>query len=846
MHEVKRKKILILSQGPVPTPEHTKVEGGGLRCWGLAKGLNVADPSLDITVAYNDSYIKDKYTDNYENIKVKTWKLENIPSLIDEYDSVIVSYCMGDLSTITANSIRPDQQLVLDCYVPIYVEASARDTINLENEYYDYYVDVERWDEVLKHGDVFLCSSAQQKAYYKGVLSALGRINPVTYGDDSIVVTPYGIYRDEPKAKATPISKQIKDKSVKKILWFGGIYPWFDLRQLIDAIKILNKSVPANLVIVGAKNPFNSHPDILRKYDEVIEYIQETKTEDLVVMQDWIKFDDRADWYLDSDLVVVINKEGEENKLSWRTRLVDFMWANLPVITNAGDPLGETMIEHKAAIRFSGLNSNAIAKDLENVLHDDKKIKNVKERLSLIKSDYYWDVVTKELADKINEHYQPKDRREFGKFESVGAPKRPSGSKVQKVYSKARMLPAYANKYGWRNTYYVIRTIAASRVKRIIPADTTQPRVVFISHQLDISGAPFVFMDLLKYLKKEHPKLPLDFYTFNPAHHANIAKLNKDGIKPKILMNREVGIGFNKGDVAVLNTTGHSQVLKNSIFGALENNTLKKLVWYIHEDQPELIFNSSEKTRIKKLLASKKLTMFTAGQKTQDNYQEYFGDEDQIKIQYYKVEVPKKNQHIRTESDFDKLRFLLPGTVGDGRKGHLPVLYALMNFKTYYYDKNPDKYRDFSLEFIGLGPDFLSRQIENHAPLGLGEHFTSRKHILHEDYLEAVFNSNVTICYSLREALPLFVFEGMYAGHVIMRNDSSGMIEQLDEGKNGYYLDTNSYQQVVESLEEILNKEKTSNKKLADMSKHSYEIAAKQADNNYDKISNEIYKGFSE
>jgi glycosyltransferase involved in cell wall biosynthesis len=840
-------KCLILSNGPVPTQEHKKVEGGGLRCWGLAKGIKANDPDIEITIAYNEEYkaAGSLFTDSYEGMSIKTWTIDSIPSLLSDFDSVVVSYCMGNLSTTVAHSIRPNQQLVLDCYVPIFVEASARETINVENEYYDFHADVERWDEVLKQGDIFLCSSPQQKDYYKGVLSALGRINPASYGEDIILVAPYGIYRDEPKAKTKPITKQVEDESIKKILWFGGIYPWFDLRQLIDAVKLLNKTVPSKLIIVGAKNPFNYHPDLLRKYDEVVEHISNSGADDLVIMQDWIKFDDRADWYLDSDLVVVINKEGEENKLAWRTRLVDFMWANLPVITNAGDPLGETMIAHRAALRFSGLSASAIAKDLEKALSDGKKVEEIKEQLNELKASYYWDNITKTLVELINNHYQPSDHRQFGRFERDIRPIS-SGSKASKVYSKAKMLPAYARKYGWKNTYYVIRTIASNRLKRINPADTSKPRIVFISHQLDISGAPFVFMDLLKSLKEEHPKLPVEFYTFNPAHPSNITRLNKLGIKPKIFMNRDIGISFNAGDVIVMNTTGFTQVLKHSVFGALEADVLKKLIWYIHEDQPELIFDPSETARIKKLLASKKLTIFAAGQQTCDNYKNYFDNESQIHLQNYKLTVPEKNHHIRAAEDFDKLRFLLPGTVGDGRKGHLPILYALINFKTDYYDKNPDHYRDFSLEFIGLGHDFLSRQIENHAPKGLGEHFTSRKHILHEDYLKIVLQSNVTICYSLREALPLFVFEGMYAGHVVLRNDSSGMAEQLDDGKNGYYLDSKNYHQIVRTLEEILNKQKTSNEDLAKMSSHSYSIASKQAENSYGKICGTIHKSFNE
>src|SRR5665213_2228350 len=125
-----KKRCLVLSQGPVPTPEHKKVEGGGLRCWGLAKGIVANKPDVEITVAYHESYRQDSFTDTYEGIKLTTWNINSIGDLISGYDSVLVSYCMADLSVKVADFIRTDQQLILDCYVPIYVEVSARNTTN--------------------------------------------------------------------------------------------------------------------------------------------------------------------------------------------------------------------------------------------------------------------------------------------------------------------------------------------------------------------------------------------------------------------------------------------------------------------------------------------------------------------------------------------------------------------------------------------------------------------------------------------------------------------------------------------------------------------------------------------
>src|SRR5690606_758828 len=103
-------------------------EGGGLRCWGLAKGLLANNPKLDVTVAYNDSYKTKDFVNKFEGINLITWNMDSIKGLVTSYHTIIVSYCMGDLSTIVADNILPTQQLILDCYVPIYVEVSARDS----------------------------------------------------------------------------------------------------------------------------------------------------------------------------------------------------------------------------------------------------------------------------------------------------------------------------------------------------------------------------------------------------------------------------------------------------------------------------------------------------------------------------------------------------------------------------------------------------------------------------------------------------------------------------------------------------------------------------------------------
>ena len=85
----------------------------------------------------------------------------------------------------------------------------------------------------------------------------------------------------------------------------------------------------------------------------------------------------------------------------------------------------------------------------------------------------------------------------------------------------------------------------------------------------------------------------------------------------------------------------------------------------------------------------------------------------------------------------------------------------------------------------------------------------------------------------------------MIMGHPILRNDASGMEEQLVDGKNGYYLDSEDYEQVKTAIERMLNKKTTTDKKLASMSVKSYEISKAQEKNSYDKLADQVERAMN-
>ncbi len=70
-------------------------------------------------------------------------------------------------------------------------------------------------------------------------------------------------------------------------------------------------------------------------------------------------------------------------------------------------------------------------------------------------------------------------------------------------------------------------------------------------------------------------------------------------------------------------------------------------------------------------------------------------------------------------------------------------------------------------------------------------------------------------------------------GHVVLRNNSAGVDEQLKEGVNGYFIDHTDVPKFASQIEKILNKDTVSDNDLQKMGAASQKIVAKYNDNSY-------------
>lgn len=850
------KKILIISNGPVPAPEIKNVEGGGLRAWGLANGLqNNSKDKYEVEVSYNQVFKQDNFTDELNGIKISTWEISTLAEKIQEFDSVLVSYNAGDITQTVVDNIRQDQQLILDGYVPIHIEMSARNSDNLDREYDAFNFENKIWTKALRRGDILLCANEAQKKFYTGVMAQVGRINPITYGDEDLIqIVPYGIYREKAVAKHDPVSKLVKNKKAFKLLWFGGIYPWFDLTNLLEAVKNANKTTPIELIMVGVKNPFNQHPDFIKRYEEVMDYIKNNNMDEIVHITDWVKFEDRAEWYLGSDAVVLINNIGMENTLAWRTRLVDYVWADLPIVTNGGDPMSDILEANKAVYILPDLDAKTIEKEIIKISKDKETLKQVSTNLSKVRRLFYWDKVTENLSKLISKGYKPADAGLLKEVEILNSPvlQNASGSRIVRAKNKARRITGKALRYYKNNGFAATYKIATDKVVRKIKRKTVsnidkKPKIIIVSHQLDNTGAPFVAMDLAFDIQKQVKNLgrKLKFIAFTPINIENVRELKKAGIEVEIYTDRNLWLNYNKGDIVILNSFGLSRAVTHSTIQAAKNNTLDAFYWYGHEATPERFVDLDTRDEFVKLLESNKAKLYAVSKGSAEAYKEFFGTDKNTEVMNFRFDFPSDRFAVKDPEDFEKLDFIVTGAVSDGRKGQLPILYAFLNFYNNFYKKNPKTYRDFSLKFIGVDEaGYIKKQMEVSAK-GLDGKCEIVGQIPRAKVLNFVEEANMTICYSYHESMGIFVYEGMAFGHPIIRNDCYGQEEQLIDGGNGWAVRNDDYQTLCDAIEESLNLEKTSNDKLAKMSKVSEEIAEKATHPEYFVI-DEIKKVLNE
>lgn len=376
-------RILVLS----PEPARSRMAGMGIRACEIARHLAAVGHAA--TLAAPGDPAEAPAWLGAAGVKVERLQVDGLHTLVSRHDAAVVS---GHVSNDLFHSAPPVPTLV-DLYDPFLVEnlsyASHLGPGVFRHDHSTLSLQLER-------GDRFLVSSPLQRAFFAGFLLALGRVNPAVWADDPslerlLSVAPFGVPAEPPapgpallRTPATGIG------SDDPVLFFGGVYDWYDPAALLAVFgRVLERVPRCRLVFVASPNPGTTPQGAYAKAEETARargwYGRQ------VLFVPWFPYDARGGVYLEATAAVLTHRPGLETDLSLRTRGLDFLWAGLPIVSQRGGAMGQLLADSGAGLLVDPEDWEGLAAALVRLLTDPALRASLSARGRAAAETYRWD-----------------------------------------------------------------------------------------------------------------------------------------------------------------------------------------------------------------------------------------------------------------------------------------------------------------------------------------------------------------------------------------------------------------------------------------------------------------------
>jgi glycosyltransferase involved in cell wall biosynthesis len=364
-HSPTRPRLLIIS----PDSVNSNMGGVGIRYWELARQLA---PVAEVTLAVPNQ--SDLTAETFAIRRYQEGRSETLEPLAAAADVVLLAGF-----TIYHNPFLRDvsQYLVIDLYDPMILENLERFAGRLPAERNSLHqLGVATFNELFSRGDFFICASEKQRDYWLGALTAANRVNPNTYTADPTLrrlldTVPFGL-PDEPPQHNKRVLKGVWpgiDSNDKVILWGGGLWDWLDPLTVIEAMPAVLEQVPeARLFFLGTRHP---NPDVPASpmAQQAIERAEALGLKgQAIFFNDWTPYQERASYLCEADVGVSLHGDHIETRFAVRTRLMDYLWARLPMVVSGGDTLSDLVKAHGLGQVVAAGDATAVAQGLIDVL----------------------------------------------------------------------------------------------------------------------------------------------------------------------------------------------------------------------------------------------------------------------------------------------------------------------------------------------------------------------------------------------------------------------------------------------------------------------------------------------
>lgn len=341
----------------------------------------------------------------------------SLPRLLEEHDVVVAcGYPLRRHPIIR----RRARHLVVDLYDP-YLVSNLHQYQHLDMKeqvrIHEYSVDA-----VLEHleaGDFFICASERQRDYWMGALTLANRLNPPNHKMDPALrtlldVVGFGLPQEVPTSTGGAIKGAVPgiNKDDVVVLWGGGIWAWLDPLTAVRAMARISTKLPkVKLYFMGMRQ--SNTPEFwmtmgerARRLAKELEVVGRT----VFFRDQWVPYRDRVNFLCDADIAITLDREHFETRLAYRTRVLDYLWAALPIVSTTGDVLCESVVNGGAGISVDEGDVEAVSVALATLAENTALRTTMSRRARTLSESHTWTRVAVPLLSYCADPWRAADK----------------------------------------------------------------------------------------------------------------------------------------------------------------------------------------------------------------------------------------------------------------------------------------------------------------------------------------------------------------------------------------------------------------------------------------------------
>jgi glycosyltransferase involved in cell wall biosynthesis len=402
---VRRRRILVLSRSVVGA----SMSAPGIRAFHMAQVLGRCLPEAEVTLGAPDySDIEDQ-----PEFRVVKYNRFTLNLLFYRYDIVIsLSFPPFALPAMVG------RRFVLDFFSNFAMEwmEVGKTQRNARKRWTWYETQRQYINLQFTAADFIICNNERQRDFFIGVLQSLGLVTGRVYDKDHdlrrlIASCPHGIRPEEVRSATCDVRSDEPPTSHfalrtshspvpgvqpgdRVLLWNAGMVGWYDPVTAIKAVHALAQERPdVKLVCIGSRYPdpgFPAEDPTMRAALEAADALGVTGKQ-VIFVRGWLPYEEVKDYLRGGYLGLCTYYHNAETHYAHRTRFVDLIWAELPIVCTRGDILAEMVEQRGLGITLPEGDVDAVVAALRRLLDDGEFYSACVANLRDVKRELAWE-----------------------------------------------------------------------------------------------------------------------------------------------------------------------------------------------------------------------------------------------------------------------------------------------------------------------------------------------------------------------------------------------------------------------------------------------------------------------